>query len=375
MTAAKKSKKTKAFWPILLCLTGLTGSGFGIVGVYVPPVDSAIWALFGLVFPFSSGVLMLGTAGAWVKRRWTWGMIGLLTLVICLPQVTSTWGGLSSPTIESMDGDRELRVLTWNVRQFNRYGWIERADVRDSMLAYLASQEADVICLQECFLEDSRNPWMSADRLKKSTGLSHWQEEFKLGRGQDKLFGLAVLSRYPILNKEAIRFDNDKNNSAMHVDLLINGDTVRVFNLHLSSIGFEKEDYEAARNVGDEANRIRLFTRLANAWNKRAVQAEVVGDAILVSPHPTVVAGDFNDTPVSYASQQMRYELNDAFAAVRPQNASLLGSTYIGDLPFLRIDQIWASEELHVRQYITGDVELSDHRPVCAVFELATSED
>jgi endonuclease/exonuclease/phosphatase (EEP) superfamily protein YafD len=105
------------------------------------------------------------------------------------------------------------------------------------------------------------------------------------------------------------------------------------------------------------------------------VQAGVVGDAILVSPHPTVVAGDFNDTPVSYASQQMRRELNDAFAAVRPQNASFLGSTYIGDLPFLRIDQIWASEELHVRQYITGDVELSDHRPVCAVFELATSED
>ena len=216
---------------------------------------------------------------------------------------------------------------------------------------------------------------MSSDRLKKATGLSHWQEEFKLGRGQDKLFGLAVLSRYPILNKEAIRFENDKNNSAMSLDLLIDGDTVRVFNLHLSSIGFEKEDYEAARNVGDEANRSRLFTRLANAWNKRAMQAEAVAEAIGASPYPTVVAGDFNDTPVSYASQQMRRELNDAFAAVRPQNAALLGSTYIGDLPFLRIDQIWASEELHVREYITSDIELSDHRPVLAVFVRANPED
>jgi endonuclease/exonuclease/phosphatase family metal-dependent hydrolase len=375
MTAAKRFKKSKALWPVLLCLMGLTGTGLGVLGVYIPPVNSAIWALFGLAFPFSSGLLMLGTAGAWVTRRWTWGTVGLLTLAVCLPQVTSTWGGLSSPQIEAMDGGRELRVLTWNVRQFNRYAWIERADVRDSMLAYLASQEADVICLQECFLEDRRNPWMSADRLKKSTGLSHWQEEFKLGRGHDKLFGLAVLSRYPILNKQAIRFDNDKNNSAMFVDLLINGDTVRLFNLHLSSIGFEKEDYEAARNVGDEANRSRLFTRLSNAWNKRALQAEAVGEAVLASPHPTVVAGDFNDTPTSYASQQMRRELNDAFAVVRPKNSSFLGSTYIGDLPLLRIDQIWASEELHVRQYITGDVELSDHRPVCAVFELASPED
>lgn len=375
MTAAKTSKKTKAIWPVLLCIFGLTGTGLGVVGVYIPPVDSAIWALFGLAFPVSSGVLILGTAGAWVARRWTWGLVGLLALALCFPQVTSTWGGLSTPETESIDANSELRVVTWNVRQFNRYGWIERADVRDSMLAYLASQEADVICLQECFLEDRRNPWMSSDRLKKATGLPHWQEEFKLGRGQDKLFGLAVLSRYPILNKEAIRFDNDKNNSAMHVDLLINGDTVRVFNLHLSSIGFEKEDYEAARNVGDEANRARLFTRLANAWSKRAAQAEAVGEAIRVSPHPTVVAGDFNDTPVSYASQQMRRELNDAFAAVRPQNAAFLGSTYIGDLPLLRIDQIWASDELQVRQYITGNVELSDHRPVSAVFDWANSED
>lgn len=375
MTASKTSKKTKAIWPVLLCIFGLTGTGLGVFGACIPPVDSAIWALFGLAFPVSSGVLILGTAGAWVARRWTWGLVGLVALAVCLPQVTSTWGGFRSPDADVLVNGGEVRVLTWNVRQFNRYGWIERADVRDSMLAYLASQEADVICFQECFLEDRQNPWMSADRLKKAIGLPYWQEEFKLGRGHAKLFGLAVLSRYPILKKGAIRFENDKNNSAMYVDLLIEGDTVRVFNLHLSSIGFEKEDYEAARNVGDEENRARLFARLAEAWKKRSMQAETIGEAIRITPHPTVVAGDFNDTPVSYASQQMRRELNDAFAAVRPQNAALLGSTYIGDLPLLRIDQIWASDELQARQYITGDVELSDHRPVCAVFELAISED
>ena len=56
---------------------------------------------------------------------------------------------------------------------------------------------------------------MSADRLQQATGLTHWEEEFKLGRGQDKLFGLAVLSRYRMVAKSAIRFDNDKNNSGM----------------------------------------------------------------------------------------------------------------------------------------------------------------
>jgi endonuclease/exonuclease/phosphatase (EEP) superfamily protein YafD len=49
----------------------------------------------------------------------------------------------------------------------------------------------------------------------------------------------------------------------------------------------------------------------------------------------------------------------------------LLGATYIGDLPFLRIDQVWASPELEVADYQTGSVELSDHRPVQVAFQWA----
>jgi endonuclease/exonuclease/phosphatase (EEP) superfamily protein YafD len=47
----------------------------------------------------------------------------------------------------------------------------------------------------------------------------------------------------------------------------------------------------------------------------------------------------------------------------------LLGASYIGDLPFLRIDQVWASLELDVVDYQTGRIELSDHRPVCVAFQ------
>jgi endonuclease/exonuclease/phosphatase (EEP) superfamily protein YafD len=210
---------------------------------------------------------------------------------------------------------------------------------------------------------------MSADRLQQATGLNHWEEEFKLGRGQDKLFGLAVLSRYPILAKSAIRFDNDKNNSGMYVDLLVGGDTVRVYNMHLSSIGFEKADYEDARNVQDEAARSRLYSRLAAAWQKRTDQAEQVAASVAKSPHPVIAVGDFNDTPVSYAAHRFSAHLRDAYRSAGAFQGPLLGASYIGDLPFLRIDQVWASPELDVVDYQTGRVELSDHRPVQVVFQ------
>jgi len=90
---------------------------------------------------------------------------------------------------------------------------------------------------------------------------------------------LVILSRYPILHVQTLPFENDKNNSAMSVDLAIEGDTVRVFNVHLSSIGFEQSDYEDARNVTDEAARMRILQRLQSAWAKRASQARKVAEA------------------------------------------------------------------------------------------------
>ena len=56
----------------------------------------------------------------------------------------------------------------------------------------------------------------------------------------------------------------------------------------------------------------------------------------------TVIAvRDFNDTPVSYG-RNVQYYLRDAYRSAGAFKA-LAGASYIGDLPFLRIDQVWAS--------------------------------
>lgn len=367
MTDPRPTRKYRPWWPVLVLIPGGAAVVLAELAVRVSPSSVPLLALFGMAFPFGSAALLLGTVGAIWARRWKAALAGVLLVALSWPHVSATWGTWSPPD-EAAASETSLKVLTWNVRQFNRYGWIDRSDVRDSILSYLAAQDADVICLQECFLEDSRQPWMSRARLQKATGLRYWEEEFKLGRGQDKLFGLAVLSRYPLVNTSAIRFANDKNNSAMHVDVLIAGDTIRVYNMHLSSIGFEKEDYEDARNVQDEGARQRLFQRLAAAWAKRASQAEEVAASIAESPLPVIAVGDFNDTPVSYAAGRLGRELRDAYRSASLWSDPALGATYIGDLPLLRIDQMWASPALEVAEYTTGAVQWSDHRPVHATF-------
>ena len=281
MTA--KRSTFRPVWSLLFLIPGGMGVVLAELAVRVPPVDVPVLALFGMAYPLGFGRTHHRRIGRAV-----------------VPPLESGPGRCTPPRLELAACDGDLGQFRWPERRrgpATQGGDVERASiqsvrvieqpgVRDSILSYLAAQVADVICLQECFLEDRRQPWMSADRLQQATGLTHWEEEFKLGRGQDKLFGLAVLSRYPMVAKSAIRFDNDKNNSGMYVDLLVGSDTVRVYNMHLSSIGFEKEDYEDARNVQDEAARLRLYNRLAAAWQKRTDQAEQVAASVAESRIP-----------------------------------------------------------------------------------------
>jgi endonuclease/exonuclease/phosphatase (EEP) superfamily protein YafD len=377
MKQPKASRRRRLWWSVVLFIPGLAGVLLAECAVRISPELIAILGVACVVFPLSWLLMVVGTIGAFRTRKWKWGILGLVVFGLSFPQAESTWGWVQPSAADSESvGGRRVKVMSWNVRQFNRFAWIGVPGVQDSILARMKRSDADVICIQETYLEATSgrearsNPWMSRDMLKRRTGLTHLTEEFALGRGTDKLFGLVVLSRYPVVNKQSIRFENDRNNSAMSVDLAIEGDTVRVFNIHLSSIGFEEADYEDARNVTNEGARLRILDRLKVAWAKRASQAREVASAASRSPHPVIVAGDFNDTPVSYAAHQMSSCLVDGYQRSGFWNAPALGGTYQGDLPFLRIDQMWHSPILECTDYRTVDVAFSDHRPIEGTFLL-----
>tara|TARA_B110000459_G_C16562157_1_gene472120 strand:+ start:279 stop:1451 length:1173 start_codon:yes stop_codon:yes gene_type:complete len=381
------TQQRKLRWPVVLTVMGIAGVLGAELAVRLSPSLWSSLAIAGMGFPLTWTFLVIGTVSSLLFRRWRAFRWGLLFIVLSAPHAAQTWGwtvypkniGGESPTLSfspgassvfqkggnELDDEMEFRVLSWNVRQFDRLGWLNNANAREEMLSLLGAVETDLVCMQECFLEENADPWMTQQRLQRASGLAHWAQEFKLERGHDKLFGLAVLSRFPIVDVKAIDFPNDKNNSAMYVDLLIGKDTVRAFNVHLSSIHFEQEDYQAMRQGPDETERLRLLDRLETAWQKRALQAELVAEYVANSPFAVVLMGDFNDGPVSYAKQQFQPYLQDAYNG----NGPLLGATYAGDIPGMRIDFILHSPVLEPVEFETSDVMLSDHRPIQAHFK------
>jgi len=112
---------------------------------------------------------------------------------------------------------------------------------------------------------------------------------------------------------------------------------------------------------------LKMIERLKIAFKKRAKQAEQIAKHMGKSPYKNIHAGDFNDTPTSYAYSTLVENRVDAFV----NSGSGLGSTYSGKLPSYRIDYILHDSSLqsHDFQTITSN-ELSDHYPLSCWFTI-----
>ena len=141
--------------------------------------------------------------------------------------------------------------------------------------------------------------------------------------------------------------------------------TFRVFNLHLQSnaISSIADDVAANGNINDKKTWQQfksMIGRFKRAVIKRADQAEHVAEKIKESPFPVIVMGDLNDVPQSYSYRLISNALQDTFR----EKGNGLGFTYVGPIPGLRIDYIFADPKLKVLDFNRGNRNYSDHRPV-----------
>lgn len=159
----------------------------------------------------------------------------------------------------------------------------------------------------------------------------------------------------------------------MFADVVINRDTIRLYNLHLESIHFGSEDYTFYSHLTEPDNETdienvhlkegskRLLWKLRRAFVLRSSQVEMLYKHLAASPYPVVLAGDFNDTPSSYTYHQLTRNLHDSYIDA---GSGFLESTYAGKFPNFRIDYILYSSQFRSAFYQKFDVSLSDHYPI-----------
>lgn len=281
-------------------------------------------------------------------------MVILLVLqiltILCLLPIVSHGSPPSAEELAKMP--HRLSVLTWNTGRMG--GFVKPKN--NKVLQYLLQQDADVICLQEVDVYKD-NKFLTLPDVKQTlqTKYPYSYIDFSVYNKRHQ-YGTMVWSKYPIVNKQSIRYES-QGNLSNQCDLIVDGDTIRVINNHLESYRFTAED---AEDMGNMRQKMERSTPL------RIKQSRAVRRMIDASPYPTVVVGDFNAIPLSYTYLHIKRGLHDAFLETSWfRTGPTCKKRGIG----IRIDYILSTHSLipvscEVDYKATG----SDHWPVAALF-------
>ncbi len=364
------TKKNRALSSLLLRINQLFSLliAFSLLlanaSTWIAPSTLVFPSYFGLGFPFLFFLNLMYLVFWIIKRKWTF-LIAVAALLISYPNYTHT---IRIKSAQLADLPQEnLKVMSYNIRYFDRFNWSGEEDTRRLLMNYILESEADVICLQEYIpLKQDKN-YLEFMRRMREKGYADYYESNDPKSG----VGLITFSRYPILSRETIHFESSYN-SAIYTDIKVDFKRIRIYNAHLQSIYFDKDEYAlferfSLQERDENMKKVRrIWSLLSDAWIKREAQAKLLHESMVDSPYPLILAADFNDSPVSYTYKTMEEGFNDAFL----ESGTGLSKTYTQLFPGLRIDFLFHSQDIQSFEYQVDRVGYSDHFPIHAHFSI-----
>lgn len=347
------------FFYLLMKPAALGMSFLGIVGIFTPYTDPNTWwipAFSGLFMPviliFNLFLLIF-----WAFYKKFWLIFPLLALLSNYQYYISTyqWPWKELPDYSA---DSVLTVASYNVEGFY---WIAKNPEQYNVKQFLKEKHIDIICFQEHCEESQLDDKTIFKRMEMPYRCTYFNRQTPWAN-----FGISIYSKYPILRYGKINFDSEQNNS-MWADILVNKDTVRVFNNHLQStdvsINTQKyNEYKSVKNwKGQARTLVNLLEQLKQNFEIRALQAKVVREIIDTTHYPAIICGDFNDTSISYS---YNYILGDNFKDGFQDCGKGYGHSFNGIKRLLLIDFIAYDQHFTGLRYESPHLIWSDHNPV-----------
>jgi endonuclease/exonuclease/phosphatase family metal-dependent hydrolase len=161
------------------------------------------------------------------------------------------------------------------------------------------------------------------------------------------------------VNSKTISFEASLN-GGMQSDVLFNQDTLRLYNLHFESLRINSKDTLLSSNYSE-----KFRSKIKNVFE---IQKQQVFEFNLLSDSnkfPEIICTDLNNNAFSESYKNLSKNRLDTFK----EKGQGFGSTY--QFPYfpLRIDYIFTTKNITTLDYITHEVELSDHKPISVVLQ------
>jgi endonuclease/exonuclease/phosphatase family metal-dependent hydrolase len=338
-------------------LAGITVAG--TAASYTSPSKSVLISLIALAMPF---LLLVNTTVAvyWIIRFRFWFLVPLLTIASCHSYISCI---IQNPGLKEVQTVNILKIATFNVNSFGNE-WIMEST--KDIANYMKAHDVDIICFQEF---NKGGGTFTLDSIYSA--FDNWPYKvIPISPDGVSRLQLAVFSRYPIKQDMFIAYQGTPNCS-MWCDLNVNGQTIRLFNNHLQTTEVSRNRQKLSKEKGllNLAYSVKLLIHdMGYNFRLRASQAEYLHKKINESPYPTIVCGDFNSTPSSYAYHTvLGNNLRDGFRTCG--HGYMYTYRYLKH--FMRIDYILTSPNLKGIDYYSPDIDFhSDHNPVIMTIKL-----
>lgn len=354
------------FWVILILNIIAVGAMLVCVySIYLNPSTFPNWSYLGMIAP-AFIIASLCFIPVWLIFKWKYSLISIVGVILC-------WGSIRDYCpINLLQGTPEgktIKVMSYNVYMFARWTYNDHWD-EQTIANYIAKSDADIVCLQE-----------SANITTESINeiLTAAYPYIRMSQSESPL---VLLSRYPILDDEPINLETISS-MAHKFNVLIDNDTVTVFNAHLESYKLNVEDralYQKMMKESLKGEKVDTTTidykesfwlleeKVAAATAIRSRQADKLDEAIRQNPHKHIIlCGDLNDSPISYVHHKLTNQLHDAYT----EAGNGPGFSYNQSGMYFRLDNILISENFHAfRAKVDKYSKESDHYPIFCTLEM-----
>jgi len=326
----------------------------------VNPKLSGWLSVLGLMYPI---ILLFNLAflAYWLfRRQYTLVIVSTLTILIGWNYLTATFG--VNYFGESSIVENQLTIGSYNVRNYRITGKWEKESALNKVKEtskFFQDIMPDITCFQEY---GSLN--------KKGIIKEELTRTFSGKYTATNKYSLYIASKYPIINSESLPLLKDErvNLSSLFADIQINNELiVRVYNIYLASnkVTDETENFEInTKKIQDKSTWKTIYSVFRSIKNNQIIrvdQMKSIIEHIEGSPYPVIVCGDFNDAPLSYTYHLLSKKLTDTF--VKKGKGS--GTSYNGNIPFLKIDYIFSDYRFNVNNFnIHNEYTGSDHFPI-----------
>ena len=320
------------------------------------PEQHPILSVLGMTFPVFLLVNLLFLF-LWLTIKWKKAWIPIAGFAAAYVPIT-----LFMPVnMRQKVPEGAIKLISYNVCTYG--GNYKYENGFDTVFGYLERQKADIVCLQE-----DVDSWRRYVFIKYAK-IYPYNDTTMLQNNAFTYNCVGIHTRFPIIRKERIWYPSNTNGSVAYY-LNTGKDTLLVINNHLEGTHLsesERNNYKRMLRGKMErdtakAESMFLIEKLGNNNAKRAVQADIVHRYIEEHrQYPTIVCGDFNDTPISYTRRTIAQGLTDCFQTT----GRGLGLSYNQKGFYFRIDHILCSPDLQPYNCeIDDDMDASDHYPI-----------